>query len=200
MKNRPKVDKTKLLKGLNNLGHLWKRGLIPENLERHYMLFWFLQSGGNILEAARRLKIHRNTIQGYFLRFGYSKRAVKLRHEWNALREKHPRKSEADLFHLFYHSHNGKPRFSAVESDGLVLLWNTGFPMKVLKAHFLLWAVRSEKNRAWIADQLDFSNRHQLRIFGQLNRPASREFFWLSCLQLKKNEWFLRRGKKPKNK
>jgi hypothetical protein len=188
-----RIDKPKLTKGLNTLSRLWARGLVPDDLERHYMLYWFLVCGGNILETARRLKIHRNTIQGYFLRFKYSRRAVRLRHAWSQLQARNPRKGEAELYHLFYRKHGSKPSFRDVETRGLVALWAAGFPMKNLKAHYLLWASRSGRSRAWIESRLGFSNRHQLRIFSQIGRPGTRENFWLKSLAPKRDEWYLPR-------
>jgi hypothetical protein len=191
-----RVDKTRLSRGLRTLSLLWKRGLVPDDLERSYMLYWFLVCGGNILEAARRLGIHRNTIQGYFLRFRYSRRAVRLRHAWGNLKERFPRKAEAELFHLFYRQHGEKPSFGSTETRGLVSLWSAGFPMKVLKAHYLLWASRRGKDRDWIESRLGFSNRHQLRIFGQIGRTGTRENFWLRTLSPKRDEWYLPRYRK----
>ena len=193
MKFPARVDKTKIVKGLTALCRLWKRGLVPDDLERHYILYWFLECGGNILETARRLKIHRNTIQGYFLRFHYSKKAVKLRHAWRQLKESSPRSSESDLFPRFYRRFGARPSFSSSETQGLLSLWNAGFPMKVLNAHYLLWSSRSGKSRAWIESRLGFSNRHQLRIFGQIGRDGTKENFWLHSLSPKRDEWYLPR-------
>lgn len=193
MKIPARVDKTKLTQGLNTLSRLWKRGLVPDDLERHYMLYWFIVSGGNILEAARRLDIHRNTIQGYFLRFKYSRKAVQLRHAWADLKSRFPRKSPAELFHMFYRRFGGRPSFGIPETKGLVSLWSAGFPMKVLNAHYLLWACREGKDRSWIESRLGFSNRHQLRIFGLIGRPRTRENFWLKPLSPQRDEWYLPR-------
>ena len=191
-----RVDKKNLTRGLHTLGRLWSRGLVPEDLERHFMLYWFLICGGNILEAARRLKIHRNTIQGYFLRFHYSRRAVRLRHAWMRLKTRFPRKDEAQLFHAFYGKYGSKPSFAGEETRGLVSLWSACFPMNVLKAHYLLWASRKGKSRDWIESRLGFSNRHQLRIFGSIGRAGSRENFWLAPLSPKRDEWYLPRYRK----
>jgi len=200
MKLPNKVDNKKLLKGLNSLGLLWKRGLLPDDLERHYMLYWFLRCHGNILETARTLKIHRNTIQGYFLRFKYANKAVKLRHAWQSLNDRFPRKSEPDRFRIFYRRFGRIPALTAAENQGLVALWDSGFPMKVLNAHYLLWASRSGKSRSWIESNLDFSNRHQLRIFGQIGKPKTREHFWLSPLKPSRDEWYLPRYRRLSRK
>lgn len=193
MKFPSQVDRASLKKGLAGLNRLWEKGLVPEDLERSYMLYWFLVCGGNILETARRLRIHRNTIQGYFLRFKYSRRAVLLRHEWGKLKEQNPDRSEADLFHAFYRRHGSKPVFRESETRSLVALWSAGFPMKVLKAHYLLWASRKGKSRSWIEGKLGFSNRHQLRIFGLIGKPGTRENFWLKELSPRPDEWYLPR-------
>ncbi len=61
------ISKTQMDHGFSTLNRLWKRGLFPEDLERHYFLHWFVIYKGNIIQTAKALDIHRNTIQGHFL-------------------------------------------------------------------------------------------------------------------------------------
>src|SRR6185295_2199003 len=119
------ISRPKWLQGLSTLNRLWKRGLFPKDLERHYFLHWFVVYNGNIIKTAKALQIHRNTIQGYFLDLGYSNKSVKLRHQWRALNEKSKNSSFEKKFYSFYQQFSKKPRFSSEENAGLVGLWQT---------------------------------------------------------------------------
>ncbi|HET9870709.1 MAG TPA: hypothetical protein VFR02_09475, partial [bacterium] len=105
-KNSPSAPKWR--EGLLVLNRLWQRGLFPADLEKHYFLHWFVIYGGNIIKTAAALKIHRNTIQGHFLKLGYSRRSVKLRHAWQKLGSaKGPFESR---FGAFYRKFAARPK------------------------------------------------------------------------------------------
>jgi hypothetical protein len=175
-------SKVKWHKGLTSLNQLWKRGLFPEDLERHYFLHWFVIYKGNIIQTAKALQIHRNTIQGHFLELGYSKKSVRLRHTWQKLDEK-SKQSFEKKFHQFYLSFAKKPRFSPEENSVLVGLWQTRFPFKTLTPHYLLWAIRTGKTKEWVQKQLGYSYRHRARLLSQVLKPKSRDGFWLGPLK-----------------
>lgn len=197
MKRSPKLPRPKsrprlgaLLEGLKTLDRLWMRGLVPDDLEKHYFLTWFILCQGNILETARRLRIHRNTIQDHFFQYGYANKAVVLRHAWRRLAAAHPGRSFENLFHEFYQRQAKKPVLTRAEHTGLLHLWNAGFPRKVLPHHYLLWAVRHGKTREAISTRLSFSVRHQMRLFSQILNPRSRAGRWLEPLKPKPEEWY----------
>lgn len=177
------VPKPKWIKGLSALNRLWNRGLFPEDLDRHYFLHWFVVYKGNIIQTAKALDIHRNTIQGHFLDLGYSKKSVKLRHAWQSLLSSSKNFSFEKKFHVFYHRFSGKPRFSTDENAALVGLWQAKFPFKTLTPHYLLWAIRSGKPKDWVEKKLDYSYRHKARLLSQVVNPKSRDGFWLSPLK-----------------
>src|ERR1700690_964975 len=83
------ISRSKWISGLSTLNRLWKRGLQPEDLRRHYFLHWFVVYNGN-------------TIQGHFLELGYSKKSVRLRHTWQKMNEKSKNLSFEKKFHQFY--------------------------------------------------------------------------------------------------
>lgn len=182
MKSNTSSSKTKWRDGLLALNKLWKRGLFPENLEKHYFLHWFVVYNGNIIKTAAALKIHRNTIQGHFLKLGYSRRSVKLRHVWQALSLKQ-KSSFENRFYAFYKKFAVKPRLSLLESRLLIGLWQSHFPFKILTHHYLLWALRDKKSKTWLQSQLDYSYRHQARILSQIGNPKSKAAHWLSPLK-----------------
>src|SRR5258708_15435410 len=126
------VSRSKWISGLSILSRLWKRGLQPEDLKRHYFLHWFVIYRGNIIQTAKALQIHRNTIQGHFLEMGYSKKSVRLRHAWQKLSKKSKKLSFEKKFHQFYNQFGRKPRFSPEENAGMVGLWHAQFSSNIL--------------------------------------------------------------------
>jgi hypothetical protein len=180
----PKISsKSEWVQGLSALNRLWKRGLLPENLRRHYFLHWFVLYKGNIIQTAKALQIHRNTIQGHFLALGYSKKSVKLRHAWQKLDEKFPKLPFQKKFHSFYTCFTGKIRFSPDENKALVGLWKIRFPFKTLTPHYLLWSIRSGKPKNWVQKKMGYSYRHRARLLSHVLKPKSRDGFWLSPLK-----------------
>jgi hypothetical protein len=182
------VSRPKWIQGLSILNRLWKRGLRPHDLERHYFLHWFVVYKGNIIQTAKALRIHRNTIQGHFLELGYSKKSVRLRHAWQKLDEKSKNLSFEKKFHRFYETFGRKPRFSTEENAGLVGLWQTKFPFKTLTPHYLHWAIRAGKSKQWVQKELGYSYRHRARLISSLLKPKTRDGFWLSPLKPLLNE------------
>jgi hypothetical protein len=185
------ISKSKWLQGLSTLNGLWKRGLFPEDLERHYFLHWFVIYKGNIIQTAKALDIHRNTIQGHFLELGYSKKSVKLRHTWQEMEGK--KGSFETKFFNFYNRFGGKPRFSTQENAALIGLWQTKFPFKTLTPHYLLWAIRSGKPKDWVEKKLGYSYRHRARLLSYVIKTKDRDGFWLSPLKPQVKEIYSRR-------
>ena len=182
MKLKDSPSHPKWRDGLLALNRLWRRGLFPHDLEKHYFLHWFVIYDGNIIKTAAALKIHRNTIQGHFLKLGYSRKSVKLRHAWQTLSQKQKGSFEK-RFYAFTRKFAARPHLSAQENQSLVGLWQTHFPYKILIHHYLLWAIRNKKTKTWIQSQLDYSYRHQTRILSQVGKPKSKAAFWLSPLK-----------------
>jgi hypothetical protein len=177
------LSKPKWSKGLSTLNGLWKRGIQPEELERHYFLHWFVVYKGNIIQTAKALQIHRNTIQGHFLDLGYSKKSVRLRHAWQKLNDQSKNLSFEKKFDRFYKTFGKKPSLSPAENAGLVGLWQTLFPFKTLTPHYFLWAVRAGKSKDWVQKELGYSYRHRARLMNPLLKPKTRDGFWLSPLK-----------------
>jgi len=172
----------KLREGFSTLNQIWKRGLLPEDLKRHYTLHWFVVCKGNIIQTAQALQIHRNTIQDHFLELGFGKKTIRLRHTWQKLSKK-PSQSFKNTFHRFYHWASSKPKLSPAENAGLISLWQSLFPYKVLVHHFLLWSLREKKGQIRSRPQLGYSYRHQARLLSQMIDPKTKAAFWLSPLK-----------------
>jgi hypothetical protein len=138
---------------------------------------------GNIIQAAQGLRIHRNTIQGHFLKFGFSKKSIRLRHFWQTLTEKNKKASFESNFFKFYQKFVGRPKLSPEENKRLIKLWQTKFSFKSLMAHYLLWTVRTQKSKEWVQKKLDYSERHRIRLLTGVLNAKSRDGFWLLPLK-----------------
>jgi hypothetical protein len=181
-------SKANLLQGFETLNKLWSRNLFPKDLERHYFLHWFVVYQGNIIQTAKALQIHRNTIQGHFLEFGFSNKSVRLRHFWQTLVKKNKKASFESNFFKFYLQFGGKTKFTAKENQQLIKLWQTKFSFKTLMAHYLLWALRTQKTKEWIQKKLNYSERHRIRLLTAVLNLKTRDGFWLSALKPRATE------------
>lgn len=179
-----------LAEGFDALDGIWLRGVSPRDLDRHFLLFWFIYSGGNILETARRMGIHRNTIQDHFATYGFSGKAVRLRHAWWSLAQHASHQNFEKLFHVFYTQKTRKPKLHPLENEALIHLWVHGFPRKVLMHHFLLWGVRQGYKRTLLAKRLSVTIRHVMRLLADLKNPRSDAGKWLHSLKPKSREWY----------
>jgi hypothetical protein len=200
----PVFSKSDLLKGFKVLDQLWKRNLLPEDLERHYFLYWFIVYKGNIIKTAQALQVHRNTIQWHFMKFGFANKAVLLRHSWQKMTEKNKKASFESSFLKFYDQFAGGIKLNREENKILIALWQTQFSFKTLNAHYLLWALRAEKPKTWVQDKLNYSNRHRLRRLTSVLDSKTRDGFWLAPLKPLRNEIYgrsyLTRNMKPKKR
>jgi hypothetical protein len=176
-------SKANLLQGYKTLNQLWNRDLLPKDLERHYFLHWFVAYQGNIIQTAEALQIHRNTIQGHFVQFGFSNKSVRLRHFWQMLLKKNKKTSFESNFLKFYDRFGGKTKFTPEENKRLIQLWQTRFSFKTLMAHYLLWALRTGKTKDWIQKKLNYSERHRIRLLTTILNPKTRDGFWLIPLK-----------------
>jgi hypothetical protein len=186
------VPKSNWIQGLTALSKLWQKGLFPDDLRRHYFLHWFVIYKGNIIQTAKALDIHRNTIQGHFLDLGYSKRSVKLRHAWQSLLDQKGSDFKSK-FNRFYAQVGRKPQLTPTENTALVDLWQVKFPFKTLTPHYLLWTIRAKKPKDWVQKKLGYSYRHRARLLSHVLLPKTRDGFWLSPLKPKVDEVYSQR-------
>jgi len=184
--------KTALLRGYAVLKRLWDRDMVPQDLELHYFLHWFVVCDGNIVQAAQELKVHRNTIENHFRKFGFSKKAVLLRNVFLMLEGGMKQTGFEDNFFNLYNRFNEKTKLSLFENKLLIQLWQTRFSIKTLNAHYLLWAVRAGKSKEWIHEKLDFSERNCLRVLGLALDTKKRDGFWLAPLKPSASEIYKR--------
>jgi hypothetical protein len=184
--------KTALLRGYAVLKRLWERDLVPQDLELHYFLHWFVVFDGNIVQTAKELKIHRNTIANYFRRFGFSKKVIRLRNDFRELESKTGIMGFEETFFYYYQQFNQLTRLNRYENKQLVHLWQTRFAIKTLNAHYLLWALRAGKDKNWIHEKLDFSERNCNHLLVSVLDSKKRDGFWLAPLKPSRNEIYKR--------
>ena len=188
--SRPLIKK--LLEGFSALHGLWDKGLFPEDLKHHYVLYWFVVYDGNIIRMAQALQIHRNTVHGHFRELGHKRNSIQLRREWQEIREKSSGSFEKKFFH-FYRRTATKSKLSMSENGELISLWRTLFPYKILIHHYLLWAVRRKRSKAWLQSKLGYSYRNLALLFAKIIKPQTRPAFWLSPLKLQASEIYSER-------
>jgi hypothetical protein len=180
-------------KGLEALNAFWKGGFRPDDMERHFFLTWFALSDGRILQAVREMKLHRNTFQNYLAKFRLARQTIRLRRLWQKLDDGKGERTFLTRMMAFYRKTTPKPSVTPAQNEALVGLWKTGFPSKMLMPHFVLWGIRAGKSREWLRKELDFSNRHLIRVLSRIAQPRSKDAFWLAPLKPKALELYLPR-------
>src|SRR5665213_4274299 len=180
-----------LLKSYKTLNKLWHKGLLPNDLEFHYFLHWFAFYQGNINHAVRELHIHRSSFYIGLEKFGFSGKALNLRHSWQRLAEKNKKASFPAIFFKFYRRY-GKPKFTPEENRRLTALWQIRFPFKALRTHYALWGIRAGQPMEWVQKKLGHSQRNHLRLLAPLRNPKTGYGFWLSPLKPRFEETTLR--------
>jgi hypothetical protein len=176
------AKQTELKAGLMTLNDLWKKGYLPDDIEKHFFLTWFALSEGIILRAVKQTGLHRNTFQNYLIIFGLRGKAIKMRFAWEKLDDGKGDKTISHRIHTFYKKYDSKIKLTPQQNDALVRLWKTGIPLKMTLPHFVLWATRAGKSREWMKQKLDFSNRHLIRVLTGITKNSS-VMFWLAPLK-----------------
>jgi HAMP domain-containing protein len=192
-KLRPGTTASEWKRGLETLNAFWKAGYQPDDMERHFFLTWFALSEGRILQAVRDMGLHRNTFQNYLAKFRLARQTIRLRRLWQKLDDGKGAKTFNARMMAFYKKTTPKPAVTPAQNEALIGLWKTGFPSKMLMPHFVLWGIRVGKSREWLRKELDFSNRHLIRVLSRIAQPKSKDAFWLGPLKPKAVELYLPR-------
>ncbi len=104
------------------------------------------------------------------------------------------------LFHEFWKKTNFEPRLNQRENKDLIGLWRTGFPNKMLAPSFILWALRNNKDSAYILDKIGYKYKNYLHHhFRKWRLKQSMTHYWLGPLVPKPEDWRLK-GKKGQGK
>lgn len=183
------ISPQKLKNGLIILEKLWKRGLLPDDLRAHFIFMWFCQNKGNMTKQAPVVGLHRNTLLTIFSNSA-KKGTRNLKSRWLFITRKYSKKSFGYQYFVFYKYAVGKSALTEMESSGLVDLWLMGFPQKILKSHFVLWAFQNGLTRKQVAKILDQSIRSLHRICAGAAKKGSPTMKWLSPLNLNTNDFY----------
>ena len=84
---KPIYNLERLRAGLNTLESFWSAGAIPEKLKGHYYLTWYALYDGNLRQLSKGIGLYRNTYYGILKKnFGITN-ALRLRAEWQKIKE-----------------------------------------------------------------------------------------------------------------
>ena len=196
------AKKGNLGQGLKALDSIWKRGVIPRDLEQHFYLTWFAYENGNVRRLAETIGMHRNTlVLNYRVKVKHVS-TLKLRRLLSEVRKTHPKKSFHEQLFRFYHRVFKEPWFLSRENEALANLWLMGVDRKTVRAQYVLWALRSGITLAEIARKMkrETSSVHRFRVYA--TRPGSPAQKWLAPLKATKAEWYPPglRGRKKKRR
>jgi len=172
------------------MGNLWKRGLVPADLEKHFYLTWFAYWNGNVFRWAKASGIHRNTLILIFQEKLRKSSTIQLRELWFRIQSQSSKKGFADRLHAFYQKVASAPRFTKAESEGLSNLWLMGFPFKLLRIHYVLWAAREGLNKPEMMKKLGLGVRSLARIKASGGKPGSPAWKWFAPLKPTINDWY----------
>ncbi len=185
-----------LRKGLETLNTLWEAGNPPEVFRFHHHMTWFALHEGNLARSAKAMNAHRNNVYWYFCKLFGKGKSIGWRYTWQKIKERHPQEPFGHRFFRFWNKRGFGPKITLMQSKALNDLWKTGFPYKMIKASFLLWAHRKGKGRKWIMEVLKFRHRnHYLQYTRTLKAPGSITYYWFAPFNPTALDW--RPYKKP---
>jgi hypothetical protein len=184
-----RTSKLDLARNIKVFDKLWKRGLLPKDFKQHYFLTWLAYSNGNASKLSKALGLHRNTIIWVFKNLKINK-TYKFRILWRNHQMKSLKQSFHKQFNSFFKKMGGKPSFKPLENKNLVALWLMKMPPKAVKAHFVLWALRSGFTRKQVSQKLDISERSMHRIRFNGAQKSSKMGQWLAPLKPTVKDWY----------
>ncbi len=179
-----------LIQGLNCLKTLWGKNLKPQDLNKHYFLTWFASANGIVSRQAKILRMHRNSIIGISDKIGLGTHTYRFRRMWLGIIRKRPKNQFHFQVNVFYRRAVKYPLFNSRENKYLVWLWLMGFPLKVVSAHYVLWAFRKGLTRQDTAEKLGLNKRTVHRIVTYCSRTGSPAWMWLSPINPQKKDWY----------
>src|ERR1039457_448681 len=108
--------KRNLVRVLAALGSMWKRGLLPRDLENHFLMTWLAYENGNIRRLSDTIGLNRNTLILNFKEKAKKSSTFKLRTIWRKIQSKKTKRPFGDPLFYFYRKIISRPRFSRIEN------------------------------------------------------------------------------------
>ena len=175
---------------VKRLSLCWKRGLRPNDLRSHFILTWFALTNCNFMKSGRVLGFHRNNLIKIFKKEKIYRGSKKLRPLWKEIRKQYARRDFCFQFSLFFNRIVKFPILSRGENEILINLWTVGFPFKLIKIHYLLWAFRNGRGLKRVCTDLEITERnvYRIRYKGLTMRPT--EKIWFTSLKPTLRDWF----------
>ena len=182
-----------LTQGFRVLESLWTSGLQPKDLRPQYFLTFFARWAGNATFMARSVGLNRNRVREIFGELSIATRTFPLRSLWLGLRDRYPKKPFLFRFLKFYAALGAKPALAPEQHQTLIRLWLMGFPFKILRAHYVFWAIQKGMALGAIADSLGVKTWTVERIRFEAAKRDSAPAYWLSPLQPRREDWYMNR-------
>jgi hypothetical protein len=184
-----KISPKKLRDGLSTLGNLWSKGVLPRELRGHFLLTWFAIERGRTMRLAKSTGFHRNTLTIQLTEYTW-KLCYKLRTYWFGINKKFPSKPFPDQFFLFLKKTLPNTSLTLTDNRHLIDLWLMGFPERILRVHYILWAYKQGQTRQVLCNNLGISLRTLLRISSIYSKKGSPAYKWLGPMKITKQGFY----------
>lgn len=172
------ISGKEIQKSLETLAKLWKKGTLPNELKEHHLLTVSSLNNWNLRKTSKSLGTHRNVIQKHIADYFGKRKSIKFRKAWNLIQKSKKRKSFPEQVFILYKENVGTPLLSSSENKSLVNFWMCCLNFKVLKAHYVFWALREGHKLESISRSL----RRHIRS----TRRIVKDIFWSKKIYLKK--------------
>lgn len=182
-----------LKKGLDILAALWHRGCLPKDLAAHRYCVLFAYNNGNVLGISRMSGEHRNSLIVHFKKLFRKRSTIWARKIWRGIQGKNPQMGFWKLSGVFRGKMGDKLRLSPSEHRRLGNLWLLGMPLRALRAHYVLWAIRVGKSKKELAARLGKSGRVVVRYRAEASKKNSPASKWLARMKPGVRDHFPRR-------
>lgn len=107
-----------------------------------------------------------------------------MRTYWLGIQKKHPKQPFPDQFYLFLKEVLPQSSFTPLENRHLVDLWLMGFPDRILRIHYIIWAYKEGRTKQDICEILGISLRTFYRISSSNSKKGSPAYKWLAPMKI----------------
>lgn len=188
---KPQFSQAALKAGLKSLDSVWAAGGAVKDIQIHLFLTWFLLFEGNLFKSSSSAGIHRNSMIYIFKENRKGFKAFHWRRLWDGICLEHPKEAFDVRLGRFWKNQGFELTLTRGQNKALIGLWKTGFPYKMIRASFWLWALKSGKERAWIMERLGFDHRNSFHYWGtKFKNSDSKTDYWFAPLKSSPGDWY----------
>jgi len=188
---KPEFSRPKLKAGLLTLNELWEEGYDPLTVRHHHHLTWFALKNANIRESSKVIGWSaQNFLTVYFRKYLVYTSPHQWRRILKDLHDRSPGASFPVLLDLFLKAAHVRIRFTEAQNKRLIELWKTGFPYRMLRPSFLLWASRTGQSPRFVIKRLALQHHlSYLEIFPRLTKLQPDLARWFAPLKPTSKDW-----------